>query len=154
MSSRGPAFVGRGAGVAVRRDAWRESAAGRGPRFAAVQGPPGIGKSALVERFLAEFAGALEPRVVSLSAERVGFSRPWGLLADLVDRLGEGTGGAVPGPPGAFANPSLVADGLAGALRRPGGLVLLVDDAHRADITSLSTIRRAGAAVHEDPVLV
>src|SRR4051812_43723609 len=136
MSSRGPAFVGRGAEVALLRGAWRHCAAGRGPRLVAVQGPPGIGKSALVGRFLTEFAGALEPLVVSLSAERVGFSRPWGLLADLVDRLAAGAGAdrAVPGPPGAFANPSLVADGLAGALRRPGGLVLLVDDAHRADI--------------------
>src|SRR3954468_17535864 len=139
MSSRGPAFVGRGAEVALLREAWRQSAAGRGPRLVAVQGPPGIGKSALVERFLAEFVGALEPLAVSVSAERVGFPRPWALLTELVERLAERSGAdpALPGAPGAFANPSLVADGLSGALRRPGGCVLLVDDAHRADITSL-----------------
>jgi tetratricopeptide (TPR) repeat protein len=156
MSSRGPAFVGRGAEVALLREAWRQSAAGRGPRLVAVQGPPGIGKSALVERFLAEFVGALEPLAVSVSAERVGFPRPWALLTELVERLAEGTdaGPALSGPPGAFANPSLVAEGLAGALRRPGGCVLLVDDAHRADIASLSTIRRAAGAVRDEPLLV
>jgi DNA-binding CsgD family transcriptional regulator len=156
MAARGPAFVGRVAEAGVLRDAWRQTADGRGPRVIAVQGPPGIGKSALVERLATELAGGPAPLVVALSAERVGFPQPWRLLTDLVDRLAElaGPGAELPGAPGAFANAHLVADGLAGALRRPGGTVVLVDDAQHADVTSLATIRRAAAAVDDEPLLL
>jgi DNA-binding CsgD family transcriptional regulator len=151
-------FVGRRAELALLRD--RLAAAIRNePAVVQVEGPPGIGKTALVDRFLAEATDITEitaadpagpaPRVLRVSGDESETLLPYGVVEQLA---------RVAGPAGA---PLTVADDLAtpdgvplddpvtvgtrilrvfDVLGRDGPLILVIDDAHWADLPSLRAL--------------
>jgi serine/threonine protein kinase/predicted ATPase len=81
----GPPFVGRGAELLALDEAFREVALGRA-RTAVLEGEPGIGKSALVERFLASLgARAVTFRGRCYEQESVPFKG----IDSIVDALSE-----------------------------------------------------------------
>jgi hypothetical protein len=100
-------FVGRRAELALLRD--RLAAAVRNePAVVQVEGPPGIGKTALVDRFLAEATEITDagpagraPRVLRVSGDESETLLPYGVVEQLA---------RVAGPAGA---PLTVADDLA-----------------------------------------
>ena len=67
-------FVGRTAELAVLRTAFAEAAARR-PRVVQIEGPAGMGKTALIERFLADPGGDLSPTRLLAAYKRGIF--PW-----------------------------------------------------------------------------
>ncbi|MDR7276298.1 ATP-binding protein [Catenuloplanes atrovinosus] len=139
-------FVGRAAEAGMLHRAWRAARDG-GPRLAAVHGPAGIGKTALVRHVLTTMDGA--PRAIRVSADRAGFVSPWAVLTAILRELaGE------PVPLAETADPFLVASTLAGLIERAGGLIVFVDDAHRADAPSLAALRHASGRATGHPLLI
>jgi hypothetical protein len=78
-------FVGRSHELAELRALWRGALAGR-PRSACILGPTGVGKTRLVEEFLAgvEVTGARAVRAKGYQSEH---RIPWGTVTDLVRQL-------------------------------------------------------------------
>src|SRR6516165_7866195 len=146
-------FVARERELTALRGAW-ESAQHNHGRVVAIEGEPGIGKSALADVFSGELAGAGH-RVLRVQAIESGPPVPWGMLEAIVARL--------PGVSAADrvmaldpqALPTVVSATLTGYLRsgylwsggpRPGGprsggsLAIVVDDAQWADEQSLAAL--------------
>lgn len=144
-------LIGRVGEVAALTRAIGAARAGR-PGLILVEGPAGIGKTALVEEALAEQGDAVGVR-------RVGGVR-WesDLPLDIADQLlhGDGSVAAAPGPttPAAVveAGRLLHRQWAAGQEREP--LVVVVDDAHWADVESLRALRSAVRRMSEERVLV
>jgi DNA-binding CsgD family transcriptional regulator len=116
-------FVGRAAELAVLGESWARR---DGFRFVGVAGAPGIGKTALVRRFV-DGAGGI---VWWASGDEAEAGLPWGVLSQLTDA-----------PADDRADPAFVARGLAKSL--PDNVIVVVDDAQWADRASLSAIRLA-----------
>ncbi|MDT3446047.1 AAA family ATPase [Pseudofrankia sp. BMG5.37] len=150
-----PAFVGRESELARLRLLMQQVRAGRSC-LVLVEGPAGIGKTALVHEFL-DLAG--EGCVLWASGEESEGGLPLGVVAQLVSRV-----------PAAVLDPSaaafkgddspvdpLVAGAalidMLGKLQQPGPVVLVVDDAHWADQPSLVALTFALRRLHADRVL-
>jgi tetratricopeptide (TPR) repeat protein len=148
-------FIGRTEELAILRDAWRTAVSTRTARLAAVRGPAGIGKTALVRAFLSDL-GVRPPQVVSVSADQAGFLQPWGVLSEILRRLADGgdSSVAVLDPVDEFADPFLLATNFTRLLRRPDGFILVVDDAQRIDRRSLAVLRHAVRPVSTHPLLI
>ncbi|WP_420123263.1 AAA family ATPase [Nakamurella sp.] len=152
-------FVGRSAELGVLRAALADAAAGR-PRVVSIEGPSGIGKTALLDALLADVAG--DPAVVVLRASGDQDERliAYGLLGQLAHsadtpsaRLLLGTDPAADGerlvdPIRMGARWLEFLDSLAGAV-----VVLAVDDAHWADRPSLQAVVFALRRLVADRVL-
>ncbi|MDP9794880.1 ATP/maltotriose-dependent transcriptional regulator MalT [Catenuloplanes nepalensis] len=143
-------FVGRSAETEILRRAWQSARDGGGARLAAVHGPAGIGKTALVRQVLATTDGA--PTIIRVSADRAGFVQPWAVLGAILREFA--AHGETAGPPAETADPFLVATTVAGLLTRAGGLILFLDDAHRIDVPSLTALRHAAGRVTRHPLLI
>ena len=142
-------FVGRENEVAVLRTAW-QSAAGGSARVVAIEGDPGIGKTALIETLLADVP-ALVVRVAGASAE----SRyPWRILEEITGRLARARLEGRPDGMDPLASPSFVGQGLTEAMQAAGKLTLLVDDAQWADRASMAALQYAVRRLRDDPVLL
>ena len=150
-------FVARERELTALRGAWESARRGHG-RVVAIEGEPGIGKSALADVFSGELAGAGH-RVLRVQAIESGPPAPWGVLEAIVARL--------PGVSAADramaldpqALPTVVSATLTGYLRsghlRSGdGLTVVVDDAQWADEQSLAALMDAGRRLPSDPVLL
>src|ERR1700759_1923858 len=83
--SRRSVFVGRADELEVLAGSWGDAQAGE-PRFALVQGNPGVGKTALVEQFLLGAGGA---RVLRSSGSQPEQGLRFGVLAQLLRAAGE-----------------------------------------------------------------
>lgn len=148
-------FVGRSAEMRSLHAELSQARAGT-PRLVIVEGSAGMGKTALVRRFLAE-AGDL--RALQATGEEVEALLPYGLVEQLV----RGSGVPVPerlrglGVPGSQApDPISVGAGLVellGSLQGGAPVALVIDDAQWADRPSLQALLFALRRLHADRVL-
>jgi DNA-binding CsgD family transcriptional regulator len=148
----GDQFVGRRAELALLREKLAEVRAGR-PRFVQVEGPPGIGKTALVDRFL-----RTEPdvQVLRCSGDEAETLLSFGVF-DQLTRFAGRPGTVQLGAPetaedAARAGMQLL--DLLGNLEDRTPLVLVVDDAHWVDAPSLRALIFALRRLVADRVLV
>jgi ATP/maltotriose-dependent transcriptional regulator MalT len=117
------------------------------PRVVLIEGAAGIGKTALVRRFLGE-AGPLQ--VLEASGDEAETPLPYGLLDQLLIRL-PGRDEILSGPMGdPLAVGARVLDVL-GSVHEP--LVIVVDDAHWADVSSLRALSFALRRLQVEEVL-
>ncbi len=125
-----PAFVGRSSELAALSARWEQARAG-GPAVVLVRGPAGIGKTALVRRFLATAD-------VRSTAWATGDELEQRLPLGVVAQLASGLSGAMPGSDPLAVGAQLVRR--LGELQRDGPAAVVVDDAHWADATSLQAL--------------
>ena len=149
-------FVGRDAELDVLRECARTVRAGT-PCLVRIDGPPGIGKTALVRRFLAGLDGF---RVLRAAADPSESVIGYGVIhqlhrrldRELVDRFpllaSRGTAGAAPFAVGA----DLL--GLLGALQADGPVAVVVDDLQWADEPSVQALGFALRRLWGDQVLI
>jgi predicted ATPase len=91
-SPAGATLVGRESELAILQDAWRRSR-GRERQLVFVTGEPGIGKTALVEAFLAQATEDDTPRVGrGQCVEQYGSGEPYLPVLEALGRLGRGAG--------------------------------------------------------------
>src|SRR3954471_260514 len=141
-------FVGRTSELRALRDAF-DFASERRVTVALGTGPPGIGKTSLVERFLIELRGA---HVLRASGDESEEDVSLGVVDQLLRLAGE---------PGALTvgertRTDHVAVGLrlldmVGSLEDDGPVVIAVDDAQWADEASLSALVFAVRRMADDP---
>jgi ATP/maltotriose-dependent transcriptional regulator MalT len=135
-------FVGRQAEIAVLRAKLDEARSGH-PTIVLIEGPPGIGKSALVDRFVRESS---DVKVLRASGEESESFLTYGVVDQLLrfGGLDESTAPTA-GKRQAAATEDHVTTGarlldLLGSLQDENPVVLVVDDAHWADLPSLRAL--------------
>jgi ATP/maltotriose-dependent transcriptional regulator MalT len=145
--------VGRIAELGTLAEACAQASAGRS-RIVCVEGPAGIGKTALIRAFL----GAASALVVSASGDEAETTLPWGV----VSQLARGSPAGRYGPLRQLAELSPGADPLAsggllldavGVLASGGLVVLVVEDLHWIDHPSAQALRFALRRLSEERVL-
>jgi DNA-binding CsgD family transcriptional regulator len=157
-------FVGRGLDLAALDQRLERARAGT-PSLVLVEGPAGIGKTALVSQFLTRSSASgpgSTPCVLRASGEEAEASLPFGVLTQLL--------AAAPTPPsdptvGAameFLHGDRPVDPLAagaallqllGVLQRRGPVVVVVDDTHWADRPTLQALTFALRRLRVDQIL-
>jgi len=156
-SDSGPAkrvFVARERELDVLRRAWDSARRGAG-RVVAIEGEPGIGKSALADAFFtAAFFTAGGMPAIRVQAIDRDPPVPWRVLGEILAQLpGVSTADrAMAIDPQAL--PAVVGETLTRYLRSRDGLVIFVDDAQWADEQSLAALLDVGRRVRSDPVLL
>ncbi len=134
-------FVGRSAELDWLNDRLAVAVSGR-PSIAVVDGPPGIGKSALMTAFLDGLSGA---RVATASGDEAETSLPYGIVQQLLDR-----------PDSPWEDPFGAGAEILERLDPSGAqtaTVLVVDDVHLADTVSMDALTFALRRLAADPVL-
>jgi DNA-binding CsgD family transcriptional regulator len=148
-------FVGRRPELSFLHDRLAEVRAGA-PRAVLLEGAAGVGKTALLGEFLAR---ADCHRSFKLSGEELEANLAYGLVEQLVAEAGEPLPErltALDGGGAAGADPVRVGLGivdLLGRLQLAGPVVLVVDDAHWADLASLQALTFALRRLRSDRVL-
>ena len=138
-------FVGRREELRALEDELEAVRRGE-PRVALVQGPPGIGKTTLVERFL---DGASDGRVARASGDESEVDLPGGVL----DQLLRHAGISLTAPAGHVEAGVALLDAL-GELQADGPVIVVVDDVQWADALSLRALLFAVRRLVSDHVLV
>ncbi|SDK36263.1 AAA family ATPase [Nonomuraea jiangxiensis] len=143
-------FVGREHELGRLRAEWlaaREKRL-RALRVVGVEGPAGVGKSELLKRFARGFDG---DRVIWINGYQHPVSPSYDVIRRILRHLGVPPAdlAAVFGDP----EPEAVAARVVPYLRAAGRLLLVVDDAHTADVKSLAAIHLAVHELYFDPVL-
>jgi DNA-binding CsgD family transcriptional regulator/tetratricopeptide (TPR) repeat protein len=153
------AFVGRQPELAALR-ARLAVVRGGVPQIVELEGPPGIGKTALIAQFLAEPGSRPPPVVLSASGEDTETLLAYGVI-DQLGRSAGRAGAALVGlaAPGVATveDPIVVGSRLLevlDALEAQGPVVLAVDDVHWVDQPSLRALVFALRRLVADPVLV
>ena len=149
-------FVAREDELNVLHGALREARDGR-PVVVAIEGEPGIGKTTLLRRFLAEV-----PDVETLwaSGDETEVSLDHGIRSQLWAAMPPGVGAADgPALPGSASGSDGFAQGAAflaalGALQERGVVVIVVDDLQWADLPSARALLFAVRRLRRDSVLV
>ena len=155
--------MGRENEVAVLQAAWQSAMQGSA-RVIAIEGDPGIGKTAMVDVLLAR-ATAPVIRVTGVQADSL---TPWSVLDEIMARLPATRPTPSQGIPVAAlahqrtrpprrdpqASPGFVGQGLTEALQVGGELALLLDDAQWADRASMAALQYAARRLRDDPVLL
>jgi DNA-binding CsgD family transcriptional regulator len=149
-------FVGRRAELGLLEAALRDASKGR-PRLVHIVGPSGIGKTALIGQFL---RASRDRCVLQASGERIETELTFGVVEQLVACIDPYLAGQlVPlrTPDKACPDPLAVGAGLVellGALQQGGTpVVLVVDDAHWADLLSLHALAFALRRLRFDRVI-
>ncbi|HEX2272909.1 MAG TPA: AAA family ATPase [Acidimicrobiales bacterium] len=147
-------FVGRAVELVVLEAALADACAAQ-PRVVLIQGAAGMGKSALLRRFLGCLEGV---RVLFASGDETETSLVYGVVGQLLG----GLPGPLPGPlaslggQGPTADPLTVGAALVellGVLQDEGPVVVVLDDAHWADTASLQALLFALRRLRVDRVL-
>jgi DNA-binding CsgD family transcriptional regulator len=156
-------FVGREAELARLAEAWRRAQQDR-PCLAVVEGPGGIGKTALVDAFLESVVGG-SGCALRASGEETESGLAFGVLDQLlgsVSARGGGRGGtgllaALRGEDRGAIEPMTAGAGLLdalGELQRSGPVIAVVDDVQWADGPSLQALVFALRRLAVDRVMV
>jgi DNA-binding CsgD family transcriptional regulator len=154
-----PVFVGRSSELARLRGALEDSRSGHA-RVVAVEGGPGVGKSALLRRFL---TAASIPTVLRASGESAEMDLQWGVIRQLGSLATPRPSGQRAARPTGWPDPVPGTDPLAvgarvlaalGALQRRGVVAVVVDDAHWADQVSARALQFAARRLAFDRVIV
>ena len=136
----------RGPALAALHSALDEALGGTG-RVAAVSGDAGIGKTSLVEAFVA--AATDRARVLAGACDDLLAPRALGPLHDIAHRLGGEVGALLDGAAPAERLYRAVVEALRGA-----PTVLVVEDVHWADEATLDWLAHVGRRLAELPVLL
>ncbi|XUL90591.1 ATP-binding protein [Streptomyces galilaeus] len=142
-----PSFYGREPQLREMENRLREARAGAS-RLMVVEGPPGIGKTALVRRFLRT---ADRVRVLEASGAENETALAYGVLTQLLSQTSVGE--EAPGPrdePGAVGARLLA---LTHRIPADTVVVLVIDDAHWADAPSLDALTFVLRRLLSEPVL-
>ncbi|MFD7275671.1 AAA family ATPase [Streptomyces sp. NPDC059862] len=134
-----------------------EAACAGHPATVLVEGPAGIGKTALVEHVLRRHragVGKDAPRVVRVAGVSWESALPLGVAEQLVRAGGGDTALPDPASPHAVLDTGRLLHRQWAARREQEPLVVLVDDAHWADVESLRAIRSAVRRASDERVLV
>jgi DNA-binding CsgD family transcriptional regulator/tetratricopeptide (TPR) repeat protein len=142
-------FVARERELSVLRAAWESAYRGDG-RVVAIEGEPGIGKSALAEAFFAEVTRP----VIRVRATDGDPPVPWGVLADIFASLPGVSAADRTMARSPQALPTAVRETLTGYLRSGGTLAIFLDDAQWADEQSLTVLLDVGRRMRSEPVLL
>ena len=149
-------FVGRQAELGVLRARMADARAGS-PQIVQVSGPPGIGKTALLEHFLAEPGEDGAPVVVRASGEEAERLLDYGVVDQLARSAGPAgaeLAGAAAAEPADPVDVGVRLLALLGDLETVGPVVLVVDDLHWADQPSVRAVVFALRRLVADQVLV
>jgi hypothetical protein len=134
-------FAGRGAELAVLRDAWRAARAGDAQVVLLTAGPA-VGKTSLLGRFLAETAPERSAWVSG--GEPFEEELPWQVLRQLAASLARWTGHVASwADRDPLSNPAHAGLPLLDELKAAGPVVVIVDDAQWADQRSAAVLRFA-----------
>ena len=149
-------FVGRDRPLAQLPEALSDAMAGRS-RIAFVEGPAGIGKTALVREFVNGVDGVF---VLMASGEEIEEGLAFGVVEQLALRAGPAGADVLstirdmqPGDINSVAAGTLLLD-LLGRLQEDAPLLMLIDDAHWADLPSLQALTFVMRRLEVDRVLV
>lgn len=155
-------FVGRTAELAALRAALADAAARRF-RVVQIEGPAGMGKTALIEHFLADPGGRRPPTVLRAGGDEAEALLAYGVVEQLVRAAGVDPA-TVTGAAGPLDDPVTVGTRLLRLFDRDeeagdeagdeAALVVVVDDAHWADRPSLSALLFVLRRLVADQVLV
>ena len=134
-------FVGRTAELAALRGVLADVGAGR-PQTVLLTGPAGIGKTSLIEQFLSELEG---PTVLRASGEQWEAFVAFGVIDQLLRAAGVRGGLLLAGrqralPPEEPVGVGAVVLEALEKLERQAVVILLIDDAHWADVDSLRAL--------------
>jgi DNA-binding CsgD family transcriptional regulator/tetratricopeptide (TPR) repeat protein len=138
----------RDAALQTLAEARADAARGDG-RVAFVTGEPGIGKTALVTRFLQDLGA--ESRLLLGTCDDLSIPRPLGPIRDLVGGVSDALAGALTsGAPGHDVQTLLVAE----LELPPRPTVLVLEDVHWADAATLDAITVLGRRIGSLPALL
>ena len=141
------ALVGRGTEQAELNGTW-QAARGGEARVIGLAGSAGIGKTALVSKFVRD---AAPRRQVWLSGAPEERTLSWGVLGQAVPALGPAPVWAAPDPE---ADPLYVGQSFLDDIRAAGETILVLDDAQWADRQSQAALRFTARHMAGLPVLV
>jgi len=128
-------------------EAHAEAAAGRG-RVVLVSGEPGIGKTALVTRFVRDLGE--RARVLLGTCDDLSIPRPLGPFRDLAGVVSPRLAAALAGSAGGDVHSLLLAELAA----TPTPTTLVLEDIHWADEATLDVLTVVGRRIHGLPALV
>jgi ATP/maltotriose-dependent transcriptional regulator MalT len=146
-----PQFVGRTAELDALRAAFADARAGR-PRVVLVEGEPGIGKTALLRRFL---RGVGRASTLWASGDEDEIDLDFGVVeqlwAAMPDTIAD-TRSTTTGTDSLAGGADLLAG--IGALERHGAVVMVIDDVHWADSASVRALLFVVRRLQRDHVLL
>ena len=152
-------FVGRSSELAELR-ARLVAARGGVPQIVEIQGPPGIGKTALLSRFLADPGDGVPPVVLRSSGEETEVLLAYGVIDQLARSAGRaGDSLLLPaGSPGTAVDDAVTVGSrllqLLGGVEGDAPVLLVVDDVHWVDQPSLKALVFALRRLVAEPVVV